>query len=104
MRPSPPRHEEPSAEANPLQLRRLEGAMIEVERGHLAALQALGAKIGADLRRIDLALAATGLPVDKMPAPALAAGGPFIPLTEAVGGGEFSQNLRSLDTTPPPVS
>lgn len=99
VRPAPPRHEEPSAEANPLQLRRLEGAMIEVERGHLAALQALGAKIGADLRRIDLALAATGLPVDKMPAPALAAGGPFIPLTEAVGGGEFSQKLRSLEAT-----
>jgi murein DD-endopeptidase MepM/ murein hydrolase activator NlpD len=99
VRPTPPRHEEPSAEANPLQLRRLEGAMIEVERGHLAALQALGAKIGADLRRIDLALAATGLPVDKMPAPALAAGGPFIPLTEAVGGGEFSQKLRSLEAT-----
>jgi hypothetical protein len=97
VRPTPPRHEEPSAETNPLQLRRLEGAMMEVERGHLAALQALGAKIGTDLRKIDLALAATGLPIDKMQAPAVAAGGPFIPLTEAVGGGEFSQKLRSLE-------
>jgi murein DD-endopeptidase MepM/ murein hydrolase activator NlpD len=78
---------------------RIEGAMLEVERGHLAALQALATKIGADLRRIDLALAATGLPVDKMPAPAIASGGPFIPLTEALGGGEFSQKLRSLEAT-----
>ncbi len=99
VRPAPPRHEEPSAEANPLQLRRLEGAMLEVERGHLAALQTLGAKIGADLRRIDLALAATGLPIDKMPAPTIAAGGPFIPLSEAVGGGEFSRKLHALEAT-----
>ena len=97
VRPAPPRHEEPSAEANPPQLRRLEGAMMEVERGHLAALQALGAKIGTDLRRIDLALAATGLPVEKMSAPAIASGGPFIPLTEALGSGEFSRKLRSLE-------
>jgi murein DD-endopeptidase MepM/ murein hydrolase activator NlpD len=99
VRPAPARQQEPSAETNPLQLRRLEGAMIGVERGHLATLQALGAKIATDLRKIDLAQSATGLPVDKMPEPAVAAGGPFIPLSEAVGGGEFSQKLRSLEDT-----